>query len=97
MTTLETAIATPEASRYLQQLCKHWSHRFEVTFTPEQGRVPFNADAVCTMQATSDALQLSVAAPDAAEAARLAEVVVTHLQRFAFRAPLDVPAWRSAG
>lgn len=96
MTAMETTIATDEASRYLQQLCKHWSHRFEVTFTPEQGRVPFSADAVCTMQASQDVLKLRVEAPDAAEAERLADVVIRHLQRFAFRAPLEAPAWRTA-
>ena len=33
----ETAIATASASRYLQQLCKHWSHKFAVQFTPQHG------------------------------------------------------------
>lgn len=89
-------IPTNEASRYLQQLCKHWSHKFEVTFTPSEGRVPFPNGATCTMSAASDALALRMEAADAAEAARMAEVVINHLQRFAFRAPLVVPDWRAA-
>lgn len=32
-------VPTAHASRYLQQLCKHWAHRFEVTFDPHQGRI----------------------------------------------------------
>ncbi len=29
-------VPTKSASRYLQQLCKHWSHNLAVSFTPEQ-------------------------------------------------------------
>jgi len=96
MTAIATDIPTDEASRYLQQLCKHWSHKFEVAFTPAEGRVPFPNGAVCTMSATADALKLRVEAADAAEATRMAGVVIEHLQRFAFRAPLVVPDWRAA-
>jgi hypothetical protein len=96
MSAIQTDIPTDEASRYLQQLCKHWSHKFAVTFTPTEGRVPFSENAVCTMSATADALKLRVEAANDADAARMAEVVINHLQRFAFRAPLVVPDWRAA-
>ena len=96
MTAIATEIPTNEASRYLQQLCKHWSHKFEVTFTPNEGRVPFPTGAVCTMAATPETLNLRVEAADSAEATRMADVVINHLQRFAFRAPLVVPDWRAA-
>jgi len=97
MHAIEATISTDQASRYLQQLCKHWSHRFAVTFTPQDGRVPFSDTAVCTMQATADALSVRVEASDKADAERLGGVVFEHLQRFAFRAPLDAPVWREAG
>ena len=32
-----TSIATSNGSRYLQQLCKHFAHKIETSFTPEQG------------------------------------------------------------
>lgn len=95
MHTIVTDIATNEASRYLQQLCKHFGHRFEVTFTPTEGRVPFPT-GVCTLQADADILALRLDAENEAEAQRLSGVVVNHLQRFAFRAPLVVPDWRAA-
>ena len=96
MHAIATDIPTNEASRYLQQLCKHWSHKFEVAFTPNEGRVPSPNGATCTMSATFDALALRMEGADAAAAARMAEVVINHLQRFAFRAPLVVPDWRPA-
>ena len=36
-------IPTVSASRYLQQLCKHWSHKFAVNFTPQHGTIPFHS------------------------------------------------------
>lgn len=96
MHAIEADIPTNEASRYLQQLCKHWSHRFEVSFTPQEGRVPFSAENVCLLKASPEALQVRVEALDAAEAARLGDVVFRHLERFSFRDPLPAPTWRAA-
>jgi len=79
---------TASASKYLQQLCKHWAHKLEVEFTAEQGRVRF-PDGLATMTAGPDALTVTVEAQDPATVERLKEVVATHLDRFAFReAPL---------
>ena len=37
MPTSQARVQTMEASRYLQQLCRHWSHKFKVEATPEHG------------------------------------------------------------
>ena len=89
-------VRTANASRYLQQLCKHWSHRLEVTFTPTQAHVPFNAESVCMMGADEEGLDVRIEAPDASEASRLGRVIVEHLRRFAFREELAAPVWRIA-
>jgi hypothetical protein len=34
-------VPTGKASRYLQQLCKHWSHNLAVEFTEHNGNVVF--------------------------------------------------------
>ena len=39
MATATAAVPKANGSRYMQQLCKHWSHKFEVTFDAAQGRV----------------------------------------------------------
>jgi uncharacterized protein len=90
----ETRVPTASASRYLQQLCKHWSHKFTVEFTPERGRIPFAGDRICTLAAEPDHLLLRLEANDDATLARLEGVVVDHLKRFAFREDLGRVAWR---
>ncbi len=96
-------VPTQSASRYLQQLCKHWSHNLAVTFTAEAGTITFPADvrgksfpaeAAVTLQARETALEVLVdaTAPDQLEGLKVA--VASHLDRFAFReAPLAFD-WR---
>ena len=88
-------IATPHASRYLQQLCKHWSHRLEVEFDAARGRVNFGT-AAAHFTAAAGMLTAVLAGPDAATLDRLEPVVAAHLQRFAFREPLVVTWVRGA-
>lgn len=81
-------VPTEHASKYLQQLCKHWSHRLEVRFDPTQGTVKF-PEAVATMSARDNGLEVTVESAAAETVERLKGVVSSHLDRFAFReAPL---------
>jgi len=77
-------VATPLASRYLQQLCKHFAHKTEATFTPEQGRVAFPM-GTCAMTAADGVLTLDAHAAGPAALEQVKEIVGGHLQRFAFR------------
>lgn len=91
----EARVPTEHASRYLQQLCKHWSHKFPATtFDAAHGVVPFDA-ATCTFDAAPDALVLRIeAAADNLE--RMEGVVARHLERFAFRETLAFDWKRSS-
>ena len=81
-------VPTGHAARYLQQLCKHWSHKLDVTLDGSTGVVRF-PDAVATMTAEPDALVVLVEAADEGTLERMKGVVSRHLDRFAFReAPL---------
>ena len=93
MPTSQTRVPTASASRYLQQVCKHWSHKFAVEFTPEKGRIPFTDGRVCDLEATADALTIRAQAPDAEALERLQRVVVEHVKRFAFREDLGELRW----
>jgi len=81
-------VPTVNASKYIQQLCKHWSHKLEVEFSEQKGVVRF-PDAVVVLEARSDDLSVTIDAHEKAIVERLEGVVASHLDRFAFReAPL---------
>jgi len=87
-------VPTGSASRYLQQLAKHWSHKMEVSFSAEEGSIAFPNGSVLAMKADSDSLDLVLTVPEGEEEGRMREVVASHLDRFAFReAPLTFD-WR---
>lgn len=87
--------ATAHASRYLQQLCKHWSHKFEVSFTSEAGEVALPLGKV-ELKAETDQLVIRLHPQDGADIKKFKQVVEDHLDRFAHKeAPLDY-SWRTA-
>ena len=98
-------VPTDKASRYLQQLCKHWQHNLAVDFTAEAGTVIFPkdargadwpGDAKLTLTAHDDNLECRIEASVEGQLAALKDAVARHLDRFAFRdAPLAVD-WRDA-
>ncbi|HQS69203.1 MAG: 2,4-dihydroxyhept-2-ene-1,7-dioic acid aldolase [Novosphingobium sp. 28-62-57] len=77
-------VPTASASRYLQQLCKHWGHKFEVTFDPQQGRVALPFGPV-ELKAGDAALEVTCRIEGEGDLARMQQVVVEHLNRFAHR------------
>ena len=91
-------VPTAQASRYLQQLCKHWQHNLEVEFGKERGRVVFPRDArgadwpgdgEVTMTAHAEALECRILASAPGQLEALKGALSRHLDRFAFReAPL---------
>ncbi|KAB0678090.1 DUF2218 domain-containing protein [Aureimonas leprariae] len=83
------SVATPHASRYLQQLCKHFAHKRAVSFDERHGRIDF-AIGICDLEVVDGALRMRLAAPNGADLAQLADVVQRHLVRFAFREELAI-------
>jgi hypothetical protein len=74
-------------SRYLQQLCKHWSHKFETTFDLYEGRVILTIGDV-NLSARPDQLVVQLSARTAQDLQTLREVLISHIDRFAFRETL---------
>ena len=93
MPTSQARIPTAAASRYLQQVCKHWSHKFAVEFTPERGTIPFDGTRRCLLEASPERLALRIEAADDATLERMQGVVIDHLKRFAFREDLGAVSW----
>ena len=96
-------VPTDNASRYLQQLAKHWSHNLSVEFTPADGAIlfprdargqSFPADAIVTLRARESGLEVLIDASAREQLDGLKSAVASHLDRFAFReAPLQFD-WR---
>ena len=87
-------IATPNARKYLAQLCKHFQHKLPAKWTDEAGGISF-PQGDCRLKAGDDLLTITLATPDPAELERLQDVVARHLVRFAFREELKI-AWEPA-
>ncbi|WP_374942258.1 DUF2218 domain-containing protein [Sphingomonas sp.] len=105
MSTSAAHVPTASASRYLQQLCKHWTHNLQVAFTPEHGTIVFPKDArganhpgdgLVTLDARADTLDVRIEATSPEQLEGLKGAVSRHLDRFAFReAPLTFD-WRDS-
>lgn len=80
-------VSTESGSKYLQQLCKHWSHKMVTEFDTKQGRVDFPSGAQLFLEADEAALHLKLDAPED-NLTRMEGVVADHLKRFAFREEL---------
>jgi hypothetical protein len=84
----KASVPTANAAKYMQQLCKHWSHKLEVDLSEQTGVVTFPA-AFATFEARPDALEVTIEGDEAEAVERMKGVVASHLDRFAFReAPL---------
>lgn len=86
---------TDHGSKYLQQLCKHFGHKTEVEFTPEDGFVKLR-DGVVRMKADDGGLWVQVETDNAEGIPGLQNVIDRHLERFAFREDFKEMPWPQA-
>lgn len=92
MSTSRVEVATQHASRYLQQLSKHWAHKFETEFTPLSSKIALPlGDA--QLRANDTSLIIEVVAHKSEDLLVLQDVVQRHIERFAFKESLDFE-WR---
>lgn len=82
----QARVPTAHAARYMAQLAKHWSHKFDVALEGERATFPLPM-GMCRMTAEEAALDITLEAEDPESMARLKGVVANHVQRFAFREP----------
>ena len=82
-------VPTASASRYLQQLARHWSHKMSVVFSPEESTIDFPNGSRLEMYAEPGNLAVALTVPETADAEHMRQIVASHVDRFAFReAPL---------
>lgn len=83
MKTSTAHLPTEHASKYLQQLCKHFGHKVTVEFTPTSGRIDFPFGR-CEL--TADPVQIIMkSTAEENNLPKLEEAIGSHLTRFAFR------------
>ena len=93
------SVPTASASKYLQQVCKHWAHNLTVEFDEAKGTIVFPKDArganwpgdgVVTLTAGPETLGCRIEASEAGQRDGLKGALARHIDRFAFREAL---AW----
>lgn len=84
---------TRNASKYLQQLCKHFGHKIDVRFDEHQGHAELPLGPA-DFEALDNELRITVTGeePQAVDKAR--QVIDSHLVRFAFREGFEKMAWQ---
>lgn len=85
---------TSQASRYLQQLCKHFAHKVEVSSDPLRGEVAFPFGPAL-LSANETALIVELTGPDQTALARGRSVIDSHLKTFAFREGFETMDWQA--
>lgn len=87
---------TASADRSIQQLVKHWGHKFATSYADGRGKVPFNAEAYATFDAKEGGIAITLVTADAESAEQMKDVIARHLDRFAFREGALAFEWREA-
>ena len=83
---------TENASKYLQQLCKHFAHKVQARCDDRSGEVALGTGP-CRLWADASELRVEVMAPDAEELDQAKRIVDSHLERFAFREDFTTMSW----
>lgn len=95
--------ATEKASRYIQQLCKHWEHNLKVDYAEGVGTIVFPrdargaawpGDALVTLTAKDDGIAIRIDASAEGQLDGLKGAVERHIDRFAFREDGLTYEWR---
>lgn len=84
-------ITTDNPQRLITRLCKHWSHKFPVSFDEQRGEIQLGLGP-CLLEAQQGGLYVRVQAADSEQLLRLQTIVGEHLQRMA-AAPLPEFTW----
>lgn len=92
--TSRAEVATDKPVAYMRQLCKHFGHKVDASFTEDSGYIQFEFGR-CALQADANVrrLTLEVSAADAESHERMERVIGSHLERFGRRDDLSV-AWQ---
>tara|TARA_B110000008_G_C16529861_1_gene387671 strand:- start:100 stop:378 length:279 start_codon:yes stop_codon:yes gene_type:complete len=80
-------VKTLKASIYLQQIVKHFSHKLQVEFDAQAGRIEFPF-GIAELNAEELGLNIIAKAETSENLDKMKYVLASHLERFAFREKL---------
>ena len=86
---------TDHASKYLQQLCKHFAHKIEVEYDPLSARMALPTGPA-TLAADDDRLTARISGADDAALDRARHIIDDHLKRFDHRENFEAMDWQAA-
>lgn len=89
-------LETANGPKYLVQLCKHFAHKVEVTYSETHGECRFDR-GVATLDADANGLRMAVKADGEDSLAWGQSVIESHLIRFAFRENIEGLDWQRQG
>ncbi len=90
MTTVNGTMATDRPERYARQLVSHWSARGPVADEAGATVQRWHTGQVLVLRPADGALEVEVTVPEGDDAARFAQVVKAHLERFGQREELNL-------
>ena len=90
MTTVSGTMATERPERYAKQLVSHWSKRGPVSEEDGATVQRWETGQVLVLRPREGSLEVELTVPEGDDAARFAQVVKEHLERFGQRDELDV-------
>ncbi len=82
-------VATPNASKYLKQLCKHFAHKVTAEYHANEGHVEF-APGPCHMVAEDASLSFYCKSEHPQGLAVIQGIIDNHLKRFAWREEVEI-------
>lgn len=92
----EGRFKTANASRYLQQLCKHFVHKIEVRLDQYKGELMVPLSPI-SLTAKDDELVVTLTSDNADRLEKSRGVIDSHLERFAFKEGLKGMDWSVNG
>ena len=84
---------TEHASKYLQQLCKHFAHKIEVEYDAEKGFASLPPGPAC-MKALDNELRVEISGETDQALMVSRSIIDKHLIRFAFREEFEAMDWQ---
>ncbi|MBW6422574.1 DUF2218 domain-containing protein [Rhizobium sp. XQZ8] len=84
---------TEHGRKYLVQLCKHFAHKIDVTYTEDHGECRFSC-GMAVLDADDTGLKITAVAEGSEQLTETQSVIERHLVRFAFRENLEALQWQ---